>query len=89
MKELLTPKNIFIALIALYCVVTVERFLSMEDNQTAEIIQHEREKAQMNEDNQRLKNQIHNYEIKMLQKHSSIDTMSNDVVDAEWSNVFR
>jgi len=88
-KELATPKNVFVFLIVVYSIVRLEIYFNKEEGHTIEMIQHEREKAQMNESIQVLNNQIHRYEIEILKSHASIDSFSNDQLDSAWTNIFR
>lgn len=89
MKELFTAKNIFIFALAIYAIIRFEMFLSKDNTNTSEIVQHMKEKEQMNKHIDSLNKQIQKYEIKILQKHLDIDNMSDSDIDSTWSTIFR
>jgi len=89
MKELITAKSVFVVLITIYCVSVTERRLNVEYNHSEEIVQHERDKATMQDNINSLTNKIYKYEIDRIKKNASVDTMSNDGLDSEWSDIHR
>ena len=89
MKELLTAKSVLVVVVLIYCASVTERRLNIEYNNSEEIVQHERDKAAMQKNINNLNTKIYKYEIDRIKKNASVDTMSNDGLDSEWTDIHR
>lgn len=88
MKNLLTAKNIFILIGAIYLITVIERKLLKEDDQTEIMIEHAQEKAQMQSEINVLNNKVHSYEIEIIKNNATVDTLSDAQLDSVWTDLF-
>ncbi len=80
---------LLIAIVAIWLVSVVERFLNRQSSDQMEIVRYEQEKAQMQREVKHLEEKIHDYEIKILETHISVDTMSHDELDSLFTALTR
>ncbi len=89
MKKHLTTNNILIVALSIYSITATILLVNKQTPASDYKIRYIEEKQHMQSEINRLENQIHDYEIKNLQKRASIDTMSNDNLDNTWSKIHR